>query len=351
MIGIVVVSHSLALAEAAVALADEMVHGEGPVVAVAAGAGGGFGTDASEVRRAMEKAASPDGVLVLMDLGSAVLSAELALELGAPADHDVRLSAAPVVEGLVAAVVRAAGGADLDTVAREAEAALLPKVISLAEHSPRPGSVSSVEADASVRLTLVNPQGLHARPAAQIATAVGGPGGGRRGRGRRPAGRRVQLAGADDAGCRAGYGDHACRRWGRTRVVRSTSCAASWRRGSGSSRPAELWRRSWTFVRGCNDAKRPGYPEVDRPSHPQPATASRIAYGVPVSTTRVSGGRRARTAPRTLPRCARGRPATTSMFEVHEGGLPFVAGAIQQQLDDQHDAIGRAATRGTGGGS
>ena len=174
MIGIVVVSHSLALAEAAVALADEMVHGDGPVVAVAAGAGGGFGTDATEVRRAMEKAASPDGVLVLMDLGSAVLSAELALELGAPADHDVRLSAAPMVEGLVAAVVRAAGGADLDTVAREAEAALLPKVISLAEHAPRPcRAVARSRPDASARLTLVNPQGLHARPAAQIATAVG----------------------------------------------------------------------------------------------------------------------------------------------------------------------------------
>ena len=136
MIGIVVVSHSLALAEAAVALADEMVHGEGPVVAVAAGAAGGFGTDATEVRRAMEKAASPDGVLVLMDLGSAVLSAELALELGPPSEHAVRLTAAPMVEGLVAAVVRAAGGADLETVAREAEAALLPKVVSLAEHTP-----------------------------------------------------------------------------------------------------------------------------------------------------------------------------------------------------------------------
>jgi dihydroxyacetone kinase phosphotransfer subunit len=177
VIGIVVVSHSLALAEAAVALADEMVHGDGPVVAVAAGAGGGLGTDATEVRRAMEKAASPDGVLVLMDLGSAVLSAELALELGAPADHAVRLSAAPVVEGLVAAVVRAAGGADLDTVAREAEAALVPKITALAEHAASGSAVPphpEVEPDASVRLMLVNPQGLHARPAAQIATAVGG---------------------------------------------------------------------------------------------------------------------------------------------------------------------------------
>jgi len=174
MIGIVVVSHSVALAEAAIELADEMVHGEGPVVAVAAGAAGGFGTDATEVRRAMEKAASPDGVLVLMDLGSAVLSAELALELGPPDGIAVRLSAAPMVEGLVAAVVRAAGGADLDTVAREAEAALLPKVTSLAEHAVAPASPGvDVAPDASVRLTLVNPQGLHARPAAQIATAVG----------------------------------------------------------------------------------------------------------------------------------------------------------------------------------
>jgi dihydroxyacetone kinase phosphotransfer subunit len=175
MIGIVVVSHSAALAEAAVALAEEMVHAEGPVVAVAAGAAGGFGTDATEVRRAMEKAASPDGVLVLMDLGSAVLSAELALELGPPDGIEVRLSAAPLVEGLVAAVVRAAGGADLDTVAREAETALLPKVTSLAEHAVAPASPGvDVSPDASVRLTLVNPQGLHARPAAQIATAVGG---------------------------------------------------------------------------------------------------------------------------------------------------------------------------------
>jgi dihydroxyacetone kinase phosphotransfer subunit len=173
MIGIVVVSHSLALAEAAVALADEMVHGEGPVVAVAAGAAGGFGTDATEVRRALEKAASPDGVLVLMDLGSAVLSAELALELGPPSEHAVRLTAAPMVEGLVAAVVRAAGGADLETVAREAEAALLPKVVSLAEHHaparPRGGRGGRVRP-----AHVGQPAGPARPPAAQIATAVGG---------------------------------------------------------------------------------------------------------------------------------------------------------------------------------
>jgi phosphotransferase system HPr (HPr) family protein len=175
VIGIVVVSHSPALAAAAVELADEMVHGAGPVVEIAAGAAGGFGTDATDVTRALQRAASPDGVLVLMDLGSAVLSAELSLELSAPA-YPVRLSSAPLVEGLVAAVVRAAGGADLDEVAREAESALLPKASALAQHAAAPTAVaepSDEEPDASVQLTLVNPLGLHARPAAQIATAVG----------------------------------------------------------------------------------------------------------------------------------------------------------------------------------
>jgi phosphotransferase system HPr (HPr) family protein len=158
-----------------VELAREMVHGEGPAVEIAAGAAGGFGTDATEVTAALQRAASPDGVLVLMDLGSAVLSAELSLELSAPA-YPVRLSPAPLVEGLVAAVVRAAGGADLESVAREAEAALTPKASSLAEHgAERPATPASeaTEPDARVRLTLINPLGLHARPAAQIATAVG----------------------------------------------------------------------------------------------------------------------------------------------------------------------------------
>jgi phosphotransferase system HPr (HPr) family protein len=177
VIGIVVVSHSPALATAAVELAREMVHGEGPLVEVAAGAAGGFGTDATEVTAALQRAASLDGVLVLMDLGSAVLSAELSLELSAPA-YPVRLSSAPLVEGLVAAVVRAAGGADLEVVAREAEAALAPKASTLAQHAaertdPDTPDAATAESDTSVRLTLINPQGLHARPAAQIATAVG----------------------------------------------------------------------------------------------------------------------------------------------------------------------------------
>ncbi len=176
VIGIVVVSHSRALADAVVELATQMTPDDGPTVAVAAGADGGLGTDATAVAAALEAAASPDGVLVLMDLGSAVMSAELAIELADLGGAEVRLSPAPLVEGLVAAVVRAAGGADLATVAREAESALKPKQSALglpAAAGPSEADGSADAPDASVTLTLINPTGLHARPAAQLATALG----------------------------------------------------------------------------------------------------------------------------------------------------------------------------------
>ncbi len=80
-VGLVVVSHSAALAEAAWALAGQMVPVGAVRVALAAGTDdGGVGTDAVRVAAAIEEVASPDGVLVLTDLGSAVLSAETALE-------------------------------------------------------------------------------------------------------------------------------------------------------------------------------------------------------------------------------------------------------------------------------
>ncbi len=179
MIGLVVVSHSAPLAEAAVALATQMVPTGGPTVAVAAGAAGGLGTDAAEVAEALARAASPDGVLVLMDLGSAVMSAEMGVELAGLDDVTIRLSPAPLVEGLVAAVVRAAGGADLDTVAREAEAALGPKHTALGEAerpedpAARPEPTAGTTDTASVDLVLTNATGLHARPAATLATALG----------------------------------------------------------------------------------------------------------------------------------------------------------------------------------
>jgi dihydroxyacetone kinase phosphotransfer subunit len=183
-VGLVVVSHSADLAEAAVALASEMVAEEPAPIAVAAGADdGGFGTDATAVMAAIEEVASPAGVLVLMDLGSAVLSTEMALEFLGEADHPVRLSAAPLVEGLVAAVVQASLGSDLDVVAREADAALAAKADQLADvdgvtslpddPSGGPGDdVAHDQADASAEVELVNDTGLHARPASRFAAVA-----------------------------------------------------------------------------------------------------------------------------------------------------------------------------------
>ena len=114
MIGIVVVSHSRTLGYAALALAEEMVPEEArPRVAVAAGLDEtSFGTDAAAIADAITEVDSPDGVLILMDLGSALLSAEMALEFVEPdLAARVRLSPAPHVEGLVSAHVTAGTGA------------------------------------------------------------------------------------------------------------------------------------------------------------------------------------------------------------------------------------------------
>ncbi len=177
MIGIVVVSHSRALADAAVGLAREMVDADtGPNVVVAAGLDETtFGTDATAVSAGIEEVDSPDGVLVLLDLGSAVLSAEMALEFVDPdVAGRVRLSSAPLVEGLVAAVVLAATGADLDAVAAEAEQGLVAKQAHLGDESSAGSGDLSAPAESAdeesvtAEVTVSNDHGLHARPAAKV---------------------------------------------------------------------------------------------------------------------------------------------------------------------------------------
>ena len=170
MIGIVVVSHSRALAEAAVGLASEMVaEGDRPVIAVAAGLDETtFGTDAAAVAEAIGAADSPDGVLVLLDLGSAVLSAELALEFVDPEVAErVKLSSAPLVEGLVAAVVTASTGATLDAVLAEASRGLAGKQDHLGDAVVADAPAEAAP-DAFTEVAVSNEHGLHARPAAKV---------------------------------------------------------------------------------------------------------------------------------------------------------------------------------------
>jgi multiphosphoryl transfer protein len=173
VIGIVVVSHSLALADAAVGLAREMVTGDSPAIAVAAGLDETtFGTDATAVSAAIEQVDGPDGVLVMLDLGSAVLSAEMALEFLDPdVQARVQLTSAPMVEGLVAAYVLAATGAPLDAVATEARNGLLAKQEHIGDVALS-GSATVVEAADRVEIPVPNPHGLHARPAAKLVALV-----------------------------------------------------------------------------------------------------------------------------------------------------------------------------------
>jgi len=178
-VGIVVISHSRALARAAVALAGEMLHGRPVPIEIAAGLDDTtFGTDALQVKQAIEKVDGPDGVVVLMDLGSAVLSAELALDLlDDPATRDrVTLSSAPIVEGLVVAAVAASGGASREEVASEARHALLGKAAHLSVADDAASEVPLVaRADEVVGVfTVANRHGLHARPAARLVGEVGG---------------------------------------------------------------------------------------------------------------------------------------------------------------------------------
>jgi phosphocarrier protein FPr len=140
VVGLVLVSHSAKLAEGAAELAAQVpgdvlriaVAGGLDVPDSASGADAALGTDAVLVLRAIEEVWSEDGVLVLMDLGSAVLSAEMALDL-LPEERRarVRLATAPFVEGAVAAAVAASLGDPLERVAEEAGAALGAKVAQL----------------------------------------------------------------------------------------------------------------------------------------------------------------------------------------------------------------------------
>ncbi|RWR22701.1 HPr family phosphocarrier protein [Microbacterium enclense] len=175
MIGIVAVSHSRPLAEAAVDLALQMGGDEPPSVRVAAGGpDGDLGTDATAIAEAIDAADSGEGVLVLMDLGSALLSAEMALEFSA-APERVVLSPAPFVEGLVSAVVTAAGGGALGEVAAEVARAADAKRAQLGATeavAPAPSPAAPTDDALSFETTVINPSGLHARPAATFVKAA-----------------------------------------------------------------------------------------------------------------------------------------------------------------------------------
>jgi PTS hybrid protein len=121
-VGIVVVSHSSALAEGLAALSREMAGPDVPVEPAGGRADGGLGTDEDRVRDAIARAGGGGGgVVVLGDLGSSILTVRHLLERRA--NGHVRLADAPLVEGTVTAAVTASAGASLDDVVAAAEGA------------------------------------------------------------------------------------------------------------------------------------------------------------------------------------------------------------------------------------
>ena len=118
MVGFVIVSHSGKLAEGVVDLAKMMA----PDVPMAAAGGledGSFGTSFERILEAVNEVYSEDGVILLMDLGSAVMTAEMVLE--SLEGQKLAMADCPLVEGAVVAAVTAAGGMSFDDILKELE--------------------------------------------------------------------------------------------------------------------------------------------------------------------------------------------------------------------------------------
>ena len=121
MVGIVLVSHSAALASGLAELAAQMAGPDVDIIAAGGDPTGGLGTDEDQVRNAVRRADNGGGVVVLADLGSSVLTTRHVLE--SAANGHARLVDAPFVEGSLAAAVAASAGIPIDGVIEAAEGA------------------------------------------------------------------------------------------------------------------------------------------------------------------------------------------------------------------------------------
>ncbi len=113
MVGLVIVSHSQALAESVVGLTSMMAK-DAKIAAAGGLEDGNFGTSFARISEAIEAVYSDDGVIILMDLGSAVMTTEMVLEM--MDGRKVVMADCPLVEGAVVASVDAAGGMSLEEI-------------------------------------------------------------------------------------------------------------------------------------------------------------------------------------------------------------------------------------------
>ena len=177
-VGLVVVSHSRQLAVGVVELVGQLTQGKTPLAAAGGGINDILGTSSDKILTAIQAVDSPDGVLILLDLGSAILSAEMALEmLDDEQRQRIALTYAPLVEGAITAALEASLGHTLAEVKQAAEKAANAgqlqqlKPVSTTEEAPPVSPPTPVLAPADTSpaieavLTIANPTGLHARPA------------------------------------------------------------------------------------------------------------------------------------------------------------------------------------------
>ncbi len=128
-VGIVLISHSSQLVEGLAELAGQMAQSNTRIAVAGGTDDGGLGTSFNKVLAALQQVDGPDGTIVLLDLGSAAMITEMALEALSPEQQQrVVVSSAPLVEGAIVAAVEASAGSALQEVAEAVkEAALMPK--------------------------------------------------------------------------------------------------------------------------------------------------------------------------------------------------------------------------------
>ena len=121
-VGVVIVSHSSKVAEGAADMVRQMVGDAVPLAFTGGNADGGLGTDVAAILAAIDRAWTPAGVVILVDLGGAETNSEMAVEMLDEARRGrVSVCNAPIVEGAVIAATEASGGSPLEMVKRMAE--------------------------------------------------------------------------------------------------------------------------------------------------------------------------------------------------------------------------------------
>lgn len=124
MVGIVIVSHSSKVAQGIKEIAGQMADKDLKIIAAGGLKDGKIGTDATRIYEAVKDADSGDGAIVTVDLGSAVLSANMALDmLDESQKKRVLIADAPIVEGTINAAITASVGEPLSKVKESAEEA------------------------------------------------------------------------------------------------------------------------------------------------------------------------------------------------------------------------------------